>query len=99
MTAKTLHGSLADTVYVETPKRNTAKNHAPYRDLYDWNGIDIISMVNKLKMMGNENAKVIVTQGKGIRLNGSKNPHSWSIMNPELCLKWVLKTLDNKNSF
>lgn len=65
-----------------------------HRDLYDWNGIDIISMINKLKMMGNDNAKVIVSQGKGIRLNGSRNPHSWSIMNSERCLKWVLETLN-----
>jgi hypothetical protein len=65
-----------------------------HRDLYDWNGIDIISMINQLKIMGNENAKVIVSQGKGIRLDGSKNPHSWSIMDSEVCLKWIMKTLD-----
>jgi hypothetical protein len=65
-----------------------------HRDLYDWNGIDIISMINQLKIMGNENAKVIVSQGKGIRSDGSKNPHSWSIMDSEVCLKWIMKTLD-----
>jgi hypothetical protein len=64
-----------------------------HRDLYDWNGIDIISMINQLKILGNENAKVIVSQGKGIRLDGSKNPHSWSIMNSELCLNWIMETL------
>ncbi|QOG90430.1 hypothetical protein HUE46_10715 [Flavobacterium columnare] len=65
-----------------------------HRDLNDWNGIDIISMINQLKIMGNENAKVIVSQGKGIRLDGSKNPHSWSIMNSEICLNWILETID-----
>jgi hypothetical protein len=65
-----------------------------YRDLNDWNGIDIISMINQLKIMGNENAKVIVSQGKGIRLDGSKNPHSWSIMDSEVCLNWIIETLD-----
>lgn len=65
-----------------------------HRDLHDWNGIDIISMGNQLKIMGNENAKVIVSQGKGIRLDGTKNPHSWSIMDSEVCLKWVLETLN-----
>lgn len=65
-----------------------------HRDLYDWNGIDIISMINQLKILGNENAKVIVSQGKGFRLDGTKNPHSWSIMNSEVCLNWILETLD-----
>lgn len=65
-----------------------------HRDLNDWNGIDIISMINQLKIMGNEKAKVIVSQGKGVRLDGSKNPHSWSIMNSEICLNWILDTID-----
>lgn len=65
-----------------------------HRDLNDWNGIDIISMINQLKIMGNENAKVIVSQGKGIRLDGSKNPHSWSIMDSEVCLNWIIETID-----
>lgn len=65
-----------------------------HRDLYDWNGIDIISMINQLKIMGNENAKVIVSQGKGVRLDGSRNPHSWSIMDSEFCLNWIMATLD-----
>jgi hypothetical protein len=65
-----------------------------HRDLNDWNGIDIIAMINQLKIMGNENAKVIVSQGKGIRLDGSKNPHSWSIMDSEVCLNWIIKTID-----
>ena len=44
--------------------------------------------------MGNKNANVIVSQRKGIRLDGSKNPHSWSIMNSEFCLNWIIKTLE-----
>ncbi|TRX23071.1 hypothetical protein [Flavobacterium franklandianum] len=64
------------------------------RDLNDWNGIDIISMINQLKIMGNEKARVIVSQGKGIRLDGTKNPHSWSIMDSEICLNWILKLFE-----
>ena len=64
-----------------------------HRDLNDWNGIDIISMINQLKIMGNEKAKVIVSQGKGVRLDGTKNPHSWSIMDSKICLNWVLDLL------
>lgn len=65
-----------------------------HRDLNDWNGIDILAMVNQLKIMGNENARVLVSQGKGVRLDGTKNPHSWSIMDAEVCLNWVLETID-----
>ncbi|GAW90524.1 hypothetical protein FPS14_contig00066-0006 [Flavobacterium psychrophilum] len=65
-----------------------------HRDLNDWNGIDIISMINKLKIMGNENARVIVSQGKGVRLDGTKNPHSWSIMDSEVCLNWMIETFE-----
>lgn len=64
-----------------------------HRDLNDWNGIDIIAMTNQLKIMGNENAKVIVSHGKGIRLDGSKNPHSWSIMDSEVCLNWITEII------
>lgn len=62
-----------------------------HRDLNDWNGIDIISMINQLKIMGNEKAKVIVSQGKGVKLDGTKNPHSWSIMDSEVCLNWIIE--------
>lgn len=65
-----------------------------HRDLNDWNGIDIIAIINQLRIMGNENAKVIVSQGKGVRLDGTKNPHSWSIMDSEVCLKWILELLE-----
>jgi hypothetical protein len=66
-----------------------------HRDLYDWNGIDIVSMINELKIMGNTNANVIVSQGKGIRLDGTKNPHSWSIMDSKVCLAWAIAVFGN----
>jgi hypothetical protein len=67
-----------------------------HRDLYDWNGIDIVAMINQLKVMGNKNANVIISQGKGVRLDGSKNPHSWSIMDSQDCLNWILNLLKNE---
>lgn len=66
-----------------------------HRDLNDWNGIDIIAMINQLKILGNDNAKVIVSQGKGFKLDGTKNPHSWSIMDSKTCLDWIIKILGN----
>lgn len=64
-----------------------------HRDLYDWNGIDIVSFVNQLKINGNTNAEVIITQNKGVRLDGTKHPHSWSIMDTKETLEWILDLL------
>lgn len=66
------------------------------RDLYDWNGTDIVAMINDLKLMGNKDATVIVTTGKGVRLDGTKHPHSWSIMDNQDCMNWILKLFTKK---
>ncbi|MAC95560.1 MAG: hypothetical protein CMC96_08660 [Flavobacteriales bacterium] len=65
------------------------------RDLYDWNGIDIVAFVNQLKINGNKNAEVIITQNKGVRLDGTKHPHSWSIMDTQDTMQWILKLIAN----
>lgn len=65
------------------------------RDLYDWNGTDIVAMINDLKLMGNKDANVIITMGKGIKLDGTKHPHSWSIMDNQDCFNWIEKLLKN----
>ncbi len=69
-----------------------------HRDLYDWNGTDIIAMINKLKIMGNGDANVVVSYGKGVKLDGSKHPHSWSIMDSQDCLQWINKLFDKQNN-
>jgi hypothetical protein len=35
------------------------------------------------------NMKLIVTKNKGYRLNGERNPHSWSIVDAEDLIKWI----------
>jgi len=66
-----------------------------HRDLYDINCTDITAMINLLQLQGNKKAELIVTNDKGVRLNGEKHPHSWSIMDSDDCLIWVLKQLNN----
>ena len=63
------------------------------RDLYDWNGTDIVAFVNQLKINGNTNAEVIITQNKGIRYDGTKHPHSWSIMDTDETIGWILELI------
>ena len=64
------------------------------RDLYDWNGTDIIAFVNQLKINGNKNAEVIITQNKGVRLDGSKHPHSWSIIDTGNTIEWMQNLIE-----
>lgn len=66
------------------------------RDLYDWNGSDIVAMINDLKLMGNKDANVIITMGKGVRLDGSRHPHSWSIMDNRDCMNWILNLVKDQ---
>lgn len=66
-----------------------------HNDLYDLNCTDISAMINLLQLNGNKDAELIVTHNKGIRINGQKHPHSWSIMDSEDCLIWILKHMNN----
>lgn len=63
------------------------------RDYYDLNCVDIAAMINLLQTQGNKEAKLVVTNNKGRRLNGIRHPHSWSIMDSKQCLDWVMKQL------
>lgn len=63
------------------------------RDYYDLNCVDIAAMINFLQINGNNNAKLVVTNNKGRRLNGMRHPHSWSIMDSQQCLSWIMRQL------
>lgn len=50
------------------------------------------AMINELNRLGNGNATLITTQNKGYRKpDNSKHPHSWSIVDNEELIKWLLK--------
>ncbi len=61
------------------------------RDLYDLNCLSITAMMNFLKLRGHKNADLVIVNDRGIRPEGNRHPHSWSIMDSEECLKWILK--------
>ncbi len=63
------------------------------RDFYDLNALDISAMINLLQLGGNKKAELIITHDKGVRPNGQKHPHSWSIMDSQQCLDWIMKQL------
>lgn len=78
-------------IYTEPGIEWQIKNR--HRDLYDLNCTDISAMINLLQRRGNENAEIVVTHDKGIRPDGTKHPHSWSIMDAQGCLNWALEQL------
>lgn len=64
------------------------------RDYYDMNAADLSAMINFLNLNGNKEAEFIPALGKGYRLDGTRHPHSWSIVDPVDCLNWVLNILN-----
>lgn len=65
-----------------------------HRDYYDMNCVDIAAMINFLQLQGNKDAQLVTTNNKGRRLDGTRHPHSWSIMDSQQCLNWILRQLD-----
>jgi hypothetical protein len=59
------------------------------KDYYDLNAIDNAALINQLRLNGNPNADLIVTDSKGLKAEG--HPHSWSIVDEEELLSWCLK--------
>ncbi|MEL6659892.1 MAG: hypothetical protein AAFY48_21305 [Bacteroidota bacterium] len=47
-------------------------------------------LINRLQKMGNERAEFMQTYQTGYRLNGQRHPHSWSIIDAEECVQWIL---------
>lgn len=62
-------------------------------DLYDMNALDQSAFINHLIGRGNKKAEFINAIGKGYRLEGNRHPHSWSIVDPEECIEWILACL------
>ncbi|WCT12109.1 hypothetical protein [Mucilaginibacter jinjuensis] len=64
------------------------------RDYYDMNAVDQSAMINFLNIIGNKNASFIPALGKGYRLDGTRHPHSWSIVDAEGLVDWIGELVD-----
>ncbi len=60
---------------------------------YDMNSYDIAGFVNRLKLLGGKKIEMVSTTGKGFDWEGKRNCHSWTIVNEDYLMKWILKTL------
>jgi hypothetical protein len=61
------------------------------RSYYDFNSIDCAALINQLKLNGNSEAELIVSTNNGYQEDGTRHPHSWSIVNEKDLLNWCLK--------
>lgn len=46
------------------------------------------ALINYLYNNGNKQAEILITQNKGYRTNGARQPHSWSIIDAQDLLDW-----------
>lgn len=65
------------------------------RSLYDSNALNASELINRLYLMGNEQAEFVTAKQPGMRSNGQRHPHSWSIVDEVDLVNWALKALGN----
>jgi hypothetical protein len=68
------------------------------RDAYSFNLIDATVLINVLRLLGNQDAELITTSGAGQRPDGSRNPHSWSIVDECALTQWLTDRLRTPKS-
>lgn len=57
----------------------------------EMNAYSIEKLSLELKKKGFSHVELILTKNKGYRANGDRHPHSWSIIDKENLIKWMLK--------
>lgn len=50
-------------------------------------------LINRLVLMGNTKAEFMQSFKTGYRSNGQRHPHSWSIVDEEECVRWVMEVV------
>jgi len=68
------------------------------RDYYGMNAVDLAALVNQLRILGSKKAELIITTGKGFRQDGSRHPHSWSIVDENELIEWFIRLTADKKS-
>lgn len=61
-------------------------------DFTSMNAAECSAMINEINRLGNRNAELITTQNKGYRKpDNRRHPHSWSIVDNDKLIKWLLQ--------
>ena len=61
---------------------------------YDINSYDLAAFTNTLRQLGNEQVELISTSGKGFDRQGNRKPHSWTIVDEDYLINWMLNVLN-----
>lgn len=64
------------------------------RSIYDMNCLNSSEMINRLLLMGNAEAEFINSKNPGVRSDGTRHPHSWSIVDEVDCIQWIKEKLN-----
>jgi hypothetical protein len=64
------------------------------RDYYDMNAPALSALIIELNLQGNDRAAFVNRLGKGYRLDGTRHPHSWSLLDADDCIEWILMCMD-----
>ena len=57
---------------------------------YDINSFDIAGIYNFLLLHGHKDIELIATTGKGFDRNGLRNCHSWTIVDEDYLINWII---------
>jgi poly(3-hydroxybutyrate) depolymerase len=63
------------------------------RDYYTSNAVDQAALVLQLRAQDNRKVELVTTSGKGHNLDGTRNPHSWSIVDEDELVNWITTRL------
>ncbi|NRB49727.1 MAG: hypothetical protein HRU41_18745 [Saprospiraceae bacterium] len=64
------------------------------KSYYGMNALDAAALINALRLLGNQEADLILTENKGYRPDGSRHPHSWSIVDEKELVHWFNQLLE-----
>jgi len=65
------------------------------RSLFDSNALPASELINRLMIMGNEKAEFMQAKQPGVRSNGIRHTHSWSIVDETELVLWVKKLIED----
>jgi hypothetical protein len=60
-------------------------------DYYSMNAVDAAALIIQLRVLGNQQAQLITTERRGVRPDGNRHPHSWSIVDEDDLQTWILE--------
>ncbi len=58
-------------------------------DYYSMNALDAAALVTQLQVMGKKQPELVTTRGRGFRPDGTRHPHSWSIIDEKNLADWI----------